>query len=1289
VFITKAIKKLWYVIAALLILAALLVSVMRLLTPVMNEHRLEFEKLAASFLKRPVSIEHIQLGWHGLDFEVLLNNVIVLDEKSHQPTLAIRQLELDISLLRSLKMRQVLLDNLTVSGVHLEIHQNDYGNIRLDKLTSLNVHDRLTGSLVRADAIIAWIFLQPNLRLKDISLRYITAPHQEKQFSVTTLALQNKDLLHVLSGEVLLEQDIPTKINLDVDWLGNVSNLDKANANIYLYLEGVSLSQWVSSFKQAGYKLNKGLASAKIWATVADGKFLSIQSKFQAYGVELYSLSQKSSEVINRISANVGWRKDGDTQVIAGDQVFIDFIDHLWPSTNFFIHFKQDGNQHYSLSQLAFAYIDLADVKRFALKSTLLSEEIRNALIALNPRGDILNFRANFPSSASLSLDPGLALDAQFKGLCLTDWKDIPTFNNLSGELSWDGTHGKLKINSDNTLLTLKQFFKQPLNLDHFVGDMTFIKNPDQSWVLQGNNIQIMNSGVDFKTNLTLLFKEKESPLIDLTAQFTLKNAENIYEYSPLKTFDSDFQRWLKGAFLRGQAENGNVRLKGPINDFPFEKSTGIFTVSTDIKNVDLNFSSDWPVIQNMEGTLLFSYHSMLAKINSGKMLDLPLKNVVAEISYIGADQPQILTLNGEVNSNFESGLRFIQATPIQKTFAKDLVDLAAFGPMNLKLSLKIPLSKPEAMQVNGSVILDDTLLKFPKLKLSLTNVNGVFSFTDQTIEARNVHANLFHNPLLFNLSTVLTADKKSQVRADLESTISVGNLEEWFDISLKQFVKGAAHYQAQIFLPSLTASTTRFIVKSNLVGLSLNLPEPYAKNTNDKRLLQMDMSILSAINLKMKLNYDDSITAALYYAITKNKLEFVNGELQFGGKEANWQNEKGIVVDGTLKRLNGDAWQQFYSSLRLPTDPSASLKILRDVDLNIDELNFYGANLHRVNLQIKNAEAAWKVNLTSSELSGQMLVPNKLVGNTVRGEFQHVYLTDAIASTTSHKINPKSLPSFSFNMHDVRYNGLTLGDVLLDVSPSRNGLLIRKLQLKEPFLALNAMGNWTFAGDHNESHFLGNISSPHLTQALASLGFNLNNFVASTADAVFDLTWNNTPYHFSLSDMSGKISLKLGEGEILQLSDASNAKLGLGRLLNVFSLKTIPRRLNLNFSDLTEKGYSFDTLKGDFIFKRGDAVTDNMRFDGPVASVGIRGRIGLVARDFNIKLSVKPYVTSSLPVVAAIAGAPLVGVAMFVVDKVVSHTVVNEAAYQYNVTGSWSNPVWTQINTMMGMRRK
>ena len=164
---------------------------------------------------------------------------------------------------------------------------------------------------------------------------------------------------------------------------------------------------------------------------------------------------------------------------------------------------------------------------------------------------------------------------------------------------------------------------------------------------------------------------------------------------------------------------------------------------------------------------------------------------------------------------------------------------------------------------------------------------------------------------------------------------------------------------------------------------------------------------------------------------------------------------------------------------------------------------------------------------------------------------------------------------------------------------------------------------------------------------------------------------------------MNGEAALSVGKGRIVDIGAENGAKMGLGRMLSLFSLQTIPRRLSLDFSDVFQKGYSFDSVKGDFKMDDGNISTNNMKFDGPVAAIGINGRIGLNQHDYDLVLSVTPYVTSSIPVAATLlTGNPLIGLGALAVNTVVGSQVSRVTTHYYNVTGPWNNPAWKTVSS-------
>jgi uncharacterized protein YhdP len=339
------------------------------------------------------------------------------------------------------------------------------------------------------------------------------------------------------------------------------------------------------------------------------------------------------------------------------------------------------------------------------------------------------------------------------------------------------------------------------------------------------------------------------------------------------------------------------------------------------------------------------------------------------------------------------------------------------------------------------------------------------------------------------------------------------------------------------------------------------------------------------------------------------------------------------------------------------------------------------GLQLNNLRIQLSKSAGNFMVGLTNADLAGQIIIPQSGIKKGVQARFSRLNLSSQLLSGKKTPLNPRDLPAILFNGENVRFDDMNLGQATLNLVPSVDGLTVKQLDLISSAYVLHATGDWTNA----RSRLQGTVSTSNVTELLKSWGFSSSNLIGSTANLDFDLNWPGGFFRPSVSGLSGTVSLKTGEGRIINLSDSTNAKIGLGHLLNIFSLQSLPRTLRFQ-NDTFQKGYSFDSLKGDFTLRNGNAFTQNTHFKGPIASIDLAGRIGLAAKDLDMKMGVTAHVTGSLPVVAAIATAnPIVGVAAWAVDKMVTPAVSHITKYDYSITGSWANPIWNQMNARPG----
>ena len=102
-----------------------------------------------------------------------------------------------------------------------------------------------------------------------------------------------------------------------------------------------------------------------------------------------------------------------------------------------------------------------------------------------------------------------------------------------------------------------------------------------------------------------------------------------------------------------------------------------------------------------------------------------------------------------------------------------------------------------------------------------------------------------------------------------------------------------------------------------------------------------------------------------------------------------------------------------------------------------------------------------------------------------------------------------------------------------------------------------------------------------------------------------------------------------------------------------------------------------------------GKLSTKNTYLDGAVAYVGINGSINLAKERYNLLLKVAPHITASVPIVALIAGGPIIGGITWVASKVINAQMKRVSSYTYKISGPWKSPKVEQLTIEPEKKRK
>ena len=221
----------------------------------------------------------------------------------------------------------------------------------------------------------------------------------------------------------------------------------------------------------------------------------------------------------------------------------------------------------------------------------------------------------------------------------------------------------------------------------------------------------------------------------------------------------------------------------------------------------------------------------------------------------------------------------------------------------------------------------------------------------------------------------------------------------------------------------------------------------------------------------------------------------------------------------------------------------------------------------------------------------------------------------------------------------------------------------------------LDSAGHWSQVDARQETEWGGRLSTGDLGDLLVDLGYS-RQIEEAGSNLEFLLRWPGNPAQFHRATLAGSINLDVGSGRIVELDP------GVTRVVGLLNLNALTRRLRLDFSDIYKKGYSFDSMQGDFQFGEGAADTSNLSVLGPSGRIDLDGSADLMARTLDQHVTVTPNLDATLPIAGTLAGGPVAGIAVLVAQKLMNKQVNDINRFEYQLSGPWDQPEVRQLDS-------
>lgn len=1242
-----------WLLVGLLITAALYVSLGRQLVPLVAEYRAEIQQQLEHSLQQMIEIEQLEGSWQGFSPRLAAHYVTLGEgEKAVQ----VEALHIQPDIIASLWARELRLKAVTLQGLQIHLQEDQSGQWVLQ---GLHIQDAKQAAFQLNDALAQ---LQHLGQFSVLNSRVIVQAYQHQPLALTYAGLtlsqsgvqQRLDVRAVLPDGETLELSAQGQL-IESDWR-------KSALAVYLKTPSSNLAQWIPDRYLAGWQLDTFKMGGQLWLQAAQGQMHS--AAFQLKTLELQGQAENLAPLnIRSDDALAFYQHAGSvhTAWFARLALHIDDLPkrdlHLWTSYT---------DNETALWQLGLQQLEVSDVRHIIERVVTLPEVAVDVLQSMQPKGELRNAQVQWRPDAPLA--ERLTFVSNVKNVEFSAWHDVPASSGISGQISGGLLQGELRLASDQGFsLHLANLFAKPWQYERAHAQLLWHFD-DEGFTLRSPYLQVKSEegdiGGDFL--IRLLNDPTAEDYMDLRVGLRDGDARFTAKYLPSRVpeFSDDLEHWLNTAIQAGHIDQGYFQYQGSLNKGAPATARSL-TLYFAVQEAQLEYQPGWPAVTDATAEVLIEDSGVRIYIEQGKILNSPITTAYAEVEHGAAGQIPVLQLHAELNSSMTDGLYFLQKTPI----ANETLEFSKWkgkGRLPVALDLTVPLAVQQPVRIKLALDAQRVELDMPDINLQLRDLTGQFIFDNQSgLSAKKVAGRFLGQAFSGDITANGHVGQLS-TEIDVRGLMPLERLIQWGAIAEPLPVSGSLPYRLRILLDG---EDSQLRIDSSLLGVKVDLPAPLGKAANQESYADWRMTLVGK-ERRYWFDYADQVSLSL--AATPDNILAGRAQLRLGGGLARLPTQEGMYISGRLNTLDFEQWQQVMQRYTLPEQSSAQL--LKSVQLDIRKFSGFGLSVDQLNVDFRPQPAGWQLLLDSQKLKGQIKDPG--TNQPLRVHLAHLYLPASVDSAEPEVdalagFDMRSIPALNIQL-DALYRGTDhLGVWALQTRPQAQGVLFDQINLSLKGLNVTGQLGWERANGQVRSWFDGRLGGGDLGAVLAAWGF-APSITSEAFRADTHLRWVGSPAAFNLAKLSGDADISFRKGQLVSVDGSAQAL----RVFGLLNFDSIGRRLRLDFSDLFGKGLAYDSIKGQLQVDKGVYRTQApLHLQGPSSNFEFDGQLNLVSDQVKAKLLVTLPLTNNLPLAAIAVGAPAVGGALFLVDRLIGDRLSRFASVTYHISGDWQQP--------------
>lgn len=1240
--------------ALVLVLMALYVSLGRELAPLVAEYRAEVETKASAALGMPLHIGELEGKWSGFAPILLAHDVMVGDGAN---ALRLDQVRAVPDLWASLLAREVRIAHLELNGLKISFKEGIDGQWTLEGLPVQQDQPLDPEQLLNR--------MQMVQQLSVLDSQVTLQPQGQQPMTLTYVGLNLKTGAYRqrLDARMTLPDGQPVAMSLRTRI--RASEWKDGQADAYLSLPQSDWSKWLPERLTRQWNFSEIKAGGELWLTWNKRALQSAAIRLNAPQLKGAYAERKPVQISN-LALNGYFQRSSDGMLVTLDSLAMNVGETRWESH---VQLKQTAasDKAEELWHLQADRLDLTPITPLLNALGPLPEGVATAVERLKVTGVLHNVLIDLRPNATDDSKFGFA--ANLERIGFNAYHGAPAARNVSGSISGDLGHGELRMDSKDFSLHLDPIFAKPWQYIQANARLTW-KLDKEGFTLIAPYLKVLGEegkiAGDFL--IRLHFDHTQEDYMDLRVGLVDGDGKYTAKYLP-EVLSPALDEWLRTAILKGAVDQGFFQYQGSLNHGATDTARSI-SLFFKVHDAELAFQPGWPHVSKVSGDVFIENSGVRILASKGQLLDTQVRDVYVNIPHVPAGQKVHLFLDGAFAGGLGDGLKILQQAPIGT--AETFAGWEGEGDLQGKLKLDIPLDKGEEPKILVDFKTAKARLKLAEPALELTQLKGDFRFDSaKGLSGQDISARAFDKPV----TAQIFADGspgKLKTRVSASGQVEVKKLTDWLSVTQPLPVSGVIPYQLQL---NLDGANSLLLVSSNLKGVAVDLPAPFGMASSVGRDTTFRMT-LQGPERRYWVNYGQ--LANFTFAAPPGNFGDGRGDLLLGGGEAVLPTGKGLQVRGALSELDVGPWKDLVDKYA-GQDPGGSAKqLLSGADLQIGKLSAFGTTLDKASVQLTRKPSAWALQLDSQQVKGSVAIADAKTA-PIAINLQYVRLpapdpkelADENSPDPLVSVDPTKIPALDITINQLFQGQDLVGAWSLKVRPTARGIALNSVDMGLKGILLQGNGGWEGVPGATNSWYKGRISGKNLADVLKGWGFAPS---VTSQDFHMDVDgrWPGSPAWLATKRFSGTLDASLNKGQFVEVEGSAQAL----RVFGLLNFNSIGRRLRLDFSDLFGKGLSYDRVKGLLVATNGVYVTrEPILMTGPSSNIELNGTLDLVGDKVDAKLLVTLPVTNNLPIAALIVGAPAIGGALFLIDKLIGDRVARFASVKYTVKGPWKEP--------------